>query len=147
MVFRPSTCPYACHRGGLADLILINTRRRSQMNYCVQHRWQQCSSKCVPLVLRYSLIFQVENNKETIKLGLGGSLILLCNVKSILLAKSELYLNSNCRQMTCKSICEKASSCIHYWYSIMFFSGLMLEKNMIYSVVLMSNNLLDDRVW
>lgn len=72
-----------------------------------------------------------ENNN---KLGLGlnyfhGSLILVSNrVNSILLAKSELYLNNNCRQMTCKSIYEKASSCIHYWFSAMFFSWLVFGK-------------------
>lgn len=40
---------------------------------------------------------------------------LICNGdNSIPLTKSELYLNNNCRQMTCKSIHENASRCIHY---------------------------------
>jgi len=57
------------------------------------------------------------------------SLLFVCSEdNSILLAKSELYLNNNCRQMTWKSICEKASSYIYYWFSAIFFSRLMLWK-------------------
>lgn len=131
MAFRPSAFPPSCHRKGLANLVLINIRMTCQMNYRVQRRWLQCSCMCAPFTLKYSLVFQV---KRTINLGLGlnhfcESLILVCNSNnSILLAKSELYLNNNCRQMTCKSIYEKASSCIHYWFSAMFFSRLMLWK-------------------
>lgn len=85
---------------------------------------------CVPFALKYSNISSENNNNLGLSLNhLHGSLILVCNRdNSVLLGKSELYVNNNCRQSKCKSTYEKASSCIHYWFSAMFFSRLMFRK-------------------
>lgn len=116
----------------LPNLIFKSFRNMISAEFCSSTQMTSIvNCMCSICIIKMALgIPNVNNSKH--RLGLNhfhGGLILVCSSdNSALLAKSELYLNNNCRQMTCKSIYKKASSCIHYWFSAMFPSRLMLWK-------------------
>lgn len=121
----------SCSRTWLPNLIFRSIRNMISAELYSSTQMTSIVKCMCPICIKMVLSIPNVNNSK-LRLGLNHfhrGLILVCNSdNSTLLAKSELYLNNNCRQMTCKSIYEKASSCIHYWFSAMFPSRLMLWK-------------------